>query len=1087
MRRLSTTAARPAPVPGLQPLEPRLLLAAPGLFKEINPRSVDTTFANFVSIRNVTYFTVADDAHGTELWRTDGTLAGTTLLKDIEPGPGSSNPSFLTDGNGTLFFVARTTEYGSELWKSDGTPAGTVLVTDLAPGAASGVPTGAPNMEGMIAFGNGVLFAPTGGTLWVSDGTAAGTRAVDEAPNFPNFNRHPANYTRVGNQVYFTGWDSAHGTELWRTDGTAAGTTVVADVRPGSATSYPTPMGAIGNQLVFRAEDAAHGSELWITDGTPAGTRLLRDIYPGLSGSDVASWAVAGNRLFFNAWDGTPAGNELWVTDGTTAGTRMVRDLRQGINPSSVVSSKPGGFVAVGNDVYFSADDGVNGRELWRCQGADLLTYMVQDLYPVSGGSSFAKPLGVSRGDLYVQASDDVSPGDLWVIRAGTATPVLLEEEVNASAPFSVPGGAVFGGRDDTGGQLWFTNGTPAGTRPLPAPASSVNAGSAPVMLAQLGARHLFVAGETAHGRELWTTDGTPAGTALLKDLWPGPTGGAASAVGGAVFRGAYYFQANDGVTGPSLWCTDGTPGGTRLVKQIKWSGAPGWLGQFVECNGALYFVLTNRNFVDELWRTDGTAAGTRRLADDVSGVPGGYYNDLRAIGGILYFRTSGASSEIYRFDGLRFTLLTGALPYVASWADAGDGSLLVHTTDLTTRLYKLDPKTPATPTQLTPEGVAVTELWGRAGQSFYFIAGDVNTGPELWATDGTPAGTRFVQEFIPGNDRTTSNPPRPTHPFAYRGRLYFVARSGAATWSLWVVDDAAARTPVKLLDLGDAVDQIQYVDFRGELHFVTTAPAAAGRLWKVNATTGAAEVVEADFPYPAGALYVMGDALFFPLADPAHGTEPYRYPALADTTPPAVIESAFLLWSSSQTVSITFDEDLAGLPAPAALQLVNLATGQAFTPSAVTWNPYTRTLAFTTATQLPAGDYRATLAAGSVTDLAGNALASPHSLSFTLLRGDVNGDRTVDFADLLTLARNYNKTDATLADGDFNGDGVVNFADLLLLAKNYNTALPVTPSVAPSLAAPVAAKPTQAVPFSSKPLVPARKPAPLTSRRPPR
>ena len=77
------------------------------------------------------FFTADDGTNGRELWKSDGTAAGTVLVKDINPGSGSSYPSNLTNVNGTLFFTADDGTNGRELWKSDGTAAGTVLVANL--------------------------------------------------------------------------------------------------------------------------------------------------------------------------------------------------------------------------------------------------------------------------------------------------------------------------------------------------------------------------------------------------------------------------------------------------------------------------------------------------------------------------------------------------------------------------------------------------------------------------------------------------------------------------------------------------------------------------------------------------------------------------------------------------------------------------------------------------------------------------------------------------------------------------------------------------------------------------------------------
>ena len=87
-------------------------------------------------------FRADDGVHGEELWRTDGTPEGTTLVADLNPGQLSSVPRFLLQALGRTFFTATSPEYGAELWSSDGTAAGTVIEADLEPGPGSSIPRG---------------------------------------------------------------------------------------------------------------------------------------------------------------------------------------------------------------------------------------------------------------------------------------------------------------------------------------------------------------------------------------------------------------------------------------------------------------------------------------------------------------------------------------------------------------------------------------------------------------------------------------------------------------------------------------------------------------------------------------------------------------------------------------------------------------------------------------------------------------------------------------------------------------------------------------------------------------------------------
>jgi len=134
------------------------------------------------------------------------------------------------------------------------------------------------------------------------------------------------------------------------------------------------------------------------------------------------------------------------------------------------------------------------------------------------------------------------------------------------------------------------------------------------------------------------------------------------------------------------------------------------------------------------------------------------------------------------------------------------------------------------------------------------------------------------------------------------------------------------------------------------------------------------------------------------------------------------------------------------------------------YVPSSVVQDPVTHVATFTFPAVFPDQNYRATLSAAGLTDAAGNPLAADFTFDFYMLTGDTNRDRTVNFADLLTLAQHYGTTGATYANGDINGDGSVNFTDLLALAQDYGTTL-----AAPAPAA--AAAPVQAVPaFSLSP-----------------
>jgi ELWxxDGT repeat protein len=179
---------------------------------------------------------------------------------------------------------------------------------------------------------------------------------------------------------------------LWKTDGTRSGTKLVKDINLavyGSDTVADRIDGlaSVGKTFLFGAVDYDHGEGLWRTDGTSAGTTLVKDIRAGDEryesyDTDLAlqTVAVLGGALYFSAGDGVH-GRELWRTDGTEAGTKLVKDIRPG-KPGG----RPIGIGVVGGRLYFSADDGVHGRELWRSAGAAKSTQMVKDAVRGRGG-----------------------------------------------------------------------------------------------------------------------------------------------------------------------------------------------------------------------------------------------------------------------------------------------------------------------------------------------------------------------------------------------------------------------------------------------------------------------------------------------------------------------------------------------------------------------------------------------------------------------------------------------------------------------------------------------------------------------------
>jgi ELWxxDGT repeat protein len=460
------------------------------------------------------------------------------LVKDVRGGPKSSAPVELVAAGSRVFFRGDDGTHGRELWSSDGTPGGTALVLDLRAGSDGSAP------GALVAVRDRVFFAATDAEgdreLWSSDGTAGGTRPVRNIRSAGSAD--PTLLIVVGDRLFFVADDGVSGRELWSSDGTEQGTAMVTDLRPGQcgATACDAAiadLARVDGKLFFTANDGTHGRELWISDGTPAGTTMIADIRPGADGSQPAFLTAHHGTLLFAADDGEH-GKELWHSNGTPASTEMIADIRPGQCDDRPCSSSPSYLTSTEDALFFAVAR--TGLALAASSGDAPL-----DAVP-------PVPRGEHKGGS-AYGSDSAPMSELWRsdgTSAGTRPVATLpglpyvRRALQSNLVFSA-------GRGDQTA-LWHSDGTSIGTRSL----ASTGAVS-PAWPVTLDGRVFFSATDTQRGTELWSSDGTEAGTVFVHDINPhpaSPVGGSSSPASLTTNGDMLLFSADDGEHGRELW-----------------------------------------------------------------------------------------------------------------------------------------------------------------------------------------------------------------------------------------------------------------------------------------------------------------------------------------------------------------------------------------------------------------------------------------------------------------------------------------------------------------------------------------------------
>jgi ELWxxDGT repeat protein len=212
------------------------------LVKDIRPGQSSSSPGNFTAVGSAIYFDADDGEHGSELWRSNLTDAGTHLMADIRPGAAGSNPQHMVNSGGRVLMSANDGQHGEELWVSNGSTEGTALVADQAPGAASSTPVPLGTILTSVVYRTSPADQPS--QLW----------SIDTAKLGPIQSGTPS---IVGSPVVGQSVSASPG--AWEAGATLSYQWLVNGTPVGDGPTYAPTAGTVGGSLVVRVTGTSDG------------------------------------------------------------------------------------------------------------------------------------------------------------------------------------------------------------------------------------------------------------------------------------------------------------------------------------------------------------------------------------------------------------------------------------------------------------------------------------------------------------------------------------------------------------------------------------------------------------------------------------------------------------------------------------------------------------------------------------------------------------------------------------------------------------------------------------------------------------
>jgi ELWxxDGT repeat protein len=627
---------------------------SPTMIKDIG--STDTFwFRDSYVFGNKILLALDDGSHGVEAWISDGTSAGTKLLKDANPGDSTGIDK--SRMHGQLFAVIGSTAYylsrdgngqhGTGLYKTNGTPAGTQKIKSFH---ATSYDLHA--IDGKLYFNTyDDIF---GRELWQSDGTTAGTLELtdiwydEDAPYTDSWRRGVLSHVvKLNSKLIFSGNDGKIGAELWQYNINTSTQSLLLDVNNQNS-SYPEYLRAFDGRVYFAANHPAYGIELWISDGTESGTQMVLDNNEGRpAGITSKSLYTTESKVFFigvhdseefglYTTDGTAAntdylmkfynhysynsraflaigdilyfrgsgedasGSELYRSDGTVSGTYLVKDIPSDVGSGQVWGSSPKDFVTLGGKLYFTVYDPSierKQREFWVSDGTEIGTQLVKDFATAPEDDIDIENLIIYKNKIYFTVKGDANTG-IWRSDGTSMGTQLFLNEDQFDDLHVVAGKIIM--TNYRGKQLWTTTENAGNTRMLK-DFDTDGFADEPRSFVATDDLLFFLVKTIDHGEELWVSNGTASGTRLVADVNPGAASSGIDSI--TPVPGGVVFEAYHPDTGGEPWFSNGTAGGTRLLADVNPGVETTNPRHFVELNGFIFFAASDADHGKELWK----------------------------------------------------------------------------------------------------------------------------------------------------------------------------------------------------------------------------------------------------------------------------------------------------------------------------------------------------------------------------------------------------------------------------------------------------------------------------------------------------